>query len=43
MERTMAEFEAIFYGGGITVSARLLRRHLSVEQRTELARLITEP
>jgi len=43
MERTMAEFEAIFYGGEITVSARLLRRHLSVDQRTELARLITEP
>ena len=43
MERTMAEFEAIFNGGEITVSARLLRRHLSVEQRTELARLITEP
>ena len=43
MERTMEEFEAIFYGGGATVSARLLRRHLTPEQRAELARLITEP
>lgn len=39
----MAEFEAIFYGGDVTESARLLRRHLSVEQRSGLARLITEP
>jgi hypothetical protein len=43
MEKTMAEFEAIFYGGDVTVSARLLRRHLSAEQRAELARLIAEP
>ena len=43
MERTMEEFEAIFYGGDVTVSARLLRRHLSAEQRAELARLITAP
>jgi hypothetical protein len=43
MERTMAEFEAIFYGGDVTVSARLLRLHLSVEQHVKLARLITEP
>jgi hypothetical protein len=43
MEKTMAEFEAIFYGGDVTVSARLLRRHLSAEQRAELARLITAP
>ena len=38
----MAEFEVIFYGG-VTVSARLLRRHLTAAQRAELARLITEP
>jgi hypothetical protein len=43
MERTMAEFEAIFYGGDVTVSARLLRRNLTSEQRADLARLITEP
>jgi hypothetical protein len=43
MEKTMEEFEAIFYGGDVTVSARLLRRHLSAEQRAELARLITAP
>ena len=43
MERTMEEFEAIFYGGDVTVSARLLRRHLTPEQRAELAGLITEP
>jgi hypothetical protein len=43
MEKTMAEFEAIFYGGGVTLSARLMRRHLSAEQRAELARLITAP
>ena len=43
MEQTMEEFEAIFYGGDVTVSARLLRRHLSAEQRAELARLITAP
>ena len=43
MERTMEEFEAIFYGGDVAVSARLLRRHLTPEQRAELARLITEP
>jgi len=43
MERTTEEFEAIFYGGDVTVSARLLRRHLTPEQRAELARLITEP
>ena len=43
MERTMEEFEAIFYGGDVSVSARLLRRHLTSEQRAELARLITEP
>ena len=43
MERTMEEFEAIFYGGDVTVSARLLRRHLTSEQCAELARLITEP
>jgi hypothetical protein len=42
MERTMEEFESIFYGGDVTVSARLLRRHLTEEQRAELARLITE-
>ena len=39
----MEEFETIFYGGDVSVSARLLRRHLTPEQRTELARLITEP
>jgi len=39
----MAEFEAIFYGGDVTVSARLLRRHLSAERRVQLARLITKP
>ena len=43
MEETMEEFEAIFYGGNVTVSARLLRRHLSAEQRADLARLITAP
>jgi beta-phosphoglucomutase-like phosphatase (HAD superfamily) len=43
MERTMEEFESIFYSGDVTVSARLLRRHLTAEQRAELARLITEP
>jgi hypothetical protein len=43
MERTMAEFQAIFYGDDVTHSARLLRRNLSAEQRAELARLITEP
>jgi uncharacterized tellurite resistance protein B-like protein len=43
MEKTMEEFESIFYGGDVTVSARLLRRHLSAEQRAELARLIAEP
>ena len=43
MEKTMEEFEAIFYRGDVTVSARLLRRHLSAEQRAELARLITAP
>jgi hypothetical protein len=43
MEQTMEEFEAIFYSGDVTVSARLLRRHLAAEQRSELARLITEP
>jgi hypothetical protein len=43
MERTMAEFQAIFYGNDLTHSARLLRRNLSPEQRAELARLITEP
>ena len=43
MERTMEEFEAIFYGGDVSVSARMLRRHLTAEQRAELARLITEP
>src|SRR5262249_8802651 len=43
MERTMEEFEAIFSSGAVTVSARLLRRHLTPEQRAELARLITEP
>jgi hypothetical protein len=32
IERTMAELEAIFYGGDVMVSARLLRRHLSAEQ-----------
>ena len=42
MEQTMQEFESIFYSGDVTVSARLLRRHLNAEQRTELARLITE-
>ena len=40
MEQTMAEFKAIFHGGHVTVSARLLRRHLSGEQHAELARLI---
>jgi imidazolonepropionase-like amidohydrolase len=39
METTMEEVESIFYGGDVTVSARLLRRHLSAE----LARLITGP
>jgi hypothetical protein len=43
MERTMEEFETIFYSGDVTVSARLLRRHLTSAQRAELARLITEP
>jgi hypothetical protein len=43
MERTMEEFEAIFYSGDVTVSARLLRRHLTAEQSAELARLITGP
>jgi hypothetical protein len=43
MERTMAEFQDIFYGGDLTQSARLLRQNLTPEQRTELARLITEP
>ena len=43
MERTMAEFQAIFYGSDLTQSARLLRRNLTPEQRAELARLITEP
>jgi phage shock protein A len=43
MEKTMEEFEAIFYSGDVTVSARLLRRHLTPEQRAELAQLITEP
>ena len=43
MEKTMEEFEAIFYSGDVTVSARLLRRHLTPQQRAELARLITEP
>jgi hypothetical protein len=43
MERTMAEFQAIFYGEDLRHSARLLRRHLTPEQRAELARLITEP
>ena len=43
MEKTMEEFETIFYGGDVSVSARLLRRHLTPEQRTELARLIAEP
>ena len=43
MERTMAEFQAIFYGNDLTHSARLLRRNLTPEQRAELARLITEP
>ena len=43
MEHTMEEFEAIFYSGDVTVSARLLRRHLTPEQRAELARLLTEP
>ena len=43
MERTMEEFESIFYGGDVTVSARLLRRHLTAQQRAELARLISEP
>jgi hypothetical protein len=38
----MEKFEAIFYGGDVTVSARLLR-HLSAEQRAELAELITAP
>jgi hypothetical protein len=43
LERTMEEFESIFYGGDVTVSARMLRRHLTAQQRAELARLITEP
>ncbi len=43
METTMEEFESIFYRGDVTVSARLLRRHLTSEQRAELARLLTEP
>ena len=43
MEQTMKDFESIFYGGDVTVSARLLRRHLSAGQRAELARLIAEP
>ncbi|HEY6277099.1 MAG TPA: hypothetical protein VIX86_12290 [Streptosporangiaceae bacterium] len=43
MERTMEEFQAIFYGEDVTRSARLLRRNLSPEKRAELARLITEP
>jgi hypothetical protein len=43
MEKTMEEFESIFYGGDVAVSARLLRRHLTAERRAELARLITEP
>ena len=43
MERTMAEFQDIFYGNDLTHSARLLRRNLPPEQRAELARLITEP
>jgi tRNA(Ile2) C34 agmatinyltransferase TiaS len=43
MEKTMAESGAIFYGGDVTVSARLLRHHLSAQQRGELARLITAP
>ena len=43
MERTMEEVESIFYGGDVTVSARLLRRHLTAAQRAELARLIAEP
>ncbi|HEY6315617.1 MAG TPA: hypothetical protein VIY52_33080 [Streptosporangiaceae bacterium] len=43
MERTMEEFEAIFYRGDVTTSARLLHRHLTLAQRAELARLITEP
>ena len=40
---TMEEFESIFYGGDVSVSARSLRRHLTAQQRAELARLITEP
>ena len=43
MEKTMEEFESIFYSGDVTVSARLLRRHLTADQRAELARLITDP
>ena len=43
MEHTMEEFEAIFYSGDVTMSARLLCRHLTPQQRAELARLITEP
>jgi len=43
MERTMEELEAIFFSGDVTVSARLLRYHLTPPQRAELARLITEP
>jgi len=39
MEKTMEEFESIFYGGDVSVSARLL----TAEQRAELARLITDP
>ena len=41
--KIMAEFGAIFYGGDVTVSARLLRRHLTAQQRAELAGLITAP
>jgi hypothetical protein len=33
MERTTEEFESIFYSGDVTVSARLLRRHMSAEHR----------
>ena len=43
MERTVEKFEAIFYRGDLTMSARLLHRHLTLTQRAELARLITEP
>ena len=43
MGKAMAEFGAIFYGGDVTVSARLLRRHLSAQQRAELTGLITAP